>query len=244
MTAAAFSKPLLDYTQAAAADYSAKQYYCMKHGASTVSLCSVAGERVDGILQNEPESGEHAQVMNHGISKAVFGGTVALGDSVMTNASGQLVKATGGAWAVGTALQAAVASDVKALLIRPHFVSEARWSFFIDMTLIADGDLVTTFTPGFAGTIEAFDWVQEAQVTTGSKLSTLNLEIGTTNLTGGTIALTSAACTPLGKVIASAAITAANTFGATDTVSVEAASTTTFIEGSGTIVIEAAVRPA
>lgn len=102
---------------------------------------------------------------------------------------------------------------------------------------IADGDLVTTWTPGFAGTIEKLEFIVYAPVTTGSKASTLNLEIGTTNTTGGSLALTSAACTPKGKVVAASAITAANVFTATDTISVEAASTTTFIEGDGVLVI-------
>ncbi len=105
----------------------------------------------------------------------------------------------------------------------------------VDMTKIADGDLVTTLTPGFAGRIKGADFVVTDAVTTGSKASTLNFEIGTTNLTGGTIALTSANCTPLGKVVSAAAITAAAGFTATDTISVEAASTTTFIEGKGVL---------
>lgn len=105
----------------------------------------------------------------------------------------------------------------------------------ITMSTIANGDLVTNFTPGFAGKIVKIYWVQDVPVTTGAKLSTLNLEIGTTNVTGGEVALTSALCTPKGAVIAGASITAANIFGATDTISVETASTTAFVEGSGSL---------
>jgi hypothetical protein len=102
---------------------------------------------------------------------------------------------------------------------------------------IADGDLVTTYTPGYKFKLLALDYIVGEPVTTAAKLSTLNAEIGTTNVTGGTVALTSAACTPLGAVVAGAAITAANTGSATDTISIEAASTTTFIEGDGSIVL-------
>lgn len=105
------------------------------------------------------------------------------------------------------------------------------------MTSIADGDLVTGVRPGVDGYITHWYWVQNAPVTTAAKLSTLNLEIGTTNLTGGTIALTSAACTPMGKMIASSRITGANRITKADTLSVEAASTTAFVEGSGHLVI-------
>lgn len=107
----------------------------------------------------------------------------------------------------------------------------------VTMASIADGDVVTTFTPGFAGRIKSMHWVQDAAVTTASKLSTLNAEIGTTNVTGGTIALTSATCTPQGAIIDAAAITAAAAFGRADTVSIEASSTTTFVEGTGSVVV-------
>lgn len=94
------------------------------------------------------------------------------------------------------------------------------------------GDVVTTITPGFAGRIVKWWAVVTVPVTTAAKAATLNIEIGTTNLTGGTIALTSANCTPLGAVVAASAITAANYFGASDTLSVEAASVTAFEEGA------------
>lgn len=99
------------------------------------------------------------------------------------------------------------------------------------------GDVVTTWTPGFAGRIEALNFVVTTAVTTAAKLATLNAEIGTTNVTGGLVALTSANCTPLGAVVAGTAVTAANSFGAADTVSIEAASVTAFSEGAGVLLI-------
>jgi hypothetical protein len=99
------------------------------------------------------------------------------------------------------------------------------------------GDVVTTYTPGFNGRIKKMDWVQGAPVTTASKAADLNAEIGTTNVTGGVVALTSAACTPLGKTIAGSAVTAANAFTATDTISIEAANVTAFAEGAGAILL-------
>jgi len=107
----------------------------------------------------------------------------------------------------------------------------------ITLAKLADGDVVTTFAPGFNGRIKALDFVVHDPVTTGAKASTLNAEIGTTNLTGGTVALTSAACTPLGKIVAGAAITDKAGFKDTDTISIEAASTTTFAEGDGVLLI-------
>jgi hypothetical protein len=101
------------------------------------------------------------------------------------------------------------------------------------VAITAAGDVATNMRLGVAGTIEYWEFVVTEPVTTAAKLATLNLEINSTNLTGGTIALTSAAATPLGKVIAGAAITGANVLTPDDTLSIEAASVTAFSEGRG-----------
>lgn len=122
--------------------------------------------------------------------------------------------------------------------------SRSILSLPIALAGVADGDVLTTFTPGFAGKIVKMDFAVTTKVTTASKATTLNAEIGTTNVTGGVIALTSANCTPLGAVVAGTAITAANSFTASDTVSIEASSTTAFSEGAGVlfVVVEAAAN--
>lgn len=103
---------------------------------------------------------------------------------------------------------------------------------------VADGDVLTTFTPGFAGKIVGFDFAVTDKVTTAAKTSTLNLEIGTTNLTGGALALTSANCGTLGAVVSASAITGGNTFTSSDTISIEASSTTAFAEGQGVAIVK------
>jgi hypothetical protein len=110
-------------------------------------------------------------------------------------------------------------------------------------SITAAGDVVTEFTPGFAGAIKKWYWIQGVPVTTAAKAATLNLEIGSVDVktkpgTNSTISLTSAACTPLGKVIAGTTIGMENTFDNNDTISVEATSVTAFAEGTGVIVIE------
>lgn len=109
-------------------------------------------------------------------------------------------------------------------------------SWYMDLTLVADGDLITTVTPGFTGIVTSLEAHVVNPVTTAAKLSTLNAEIGTTNVTGD-LAITSANMTPLGAVVAQA-LSGANFFGPADTVSIEAASTTTFIEGAIMIVLQ------
>lgn len=96
-------------------------------------------------------------------------------------------------------------------------------------------DVLTAFTPGYKFKLLATSFAVTTAATTGSKAATLNLEIGTTNVTGGEVALTSANCTPLGAVVAGAAITALNTGTSSDTISVESASVTAFVEGAGVL---------
>lgn len=103
---------------------------------------------------------------------------------------------------------------------------------------ISNADVLTNFTPGFAGEIVGFEFITTTPVTTGAKTTALNLEINTTDVTGGVLTITSAAATPLGKVIAATAITANNTFDDDDTISIEATATTAFVEGTGTLVIK------
>lgn len=102
---------------------------------------------------------------------------------------------------------------------------------------VADGDVLTAFTLGHKFKILGVDFAVTTPVTTADKLSTLNLEIGSTDLTGGAVALTSANCTPLGAVVAGSAVTGANTGAAGDTISVEASSTTAFAEGAGVLIV-------
>ena len=106
-------------------------------------------------------------------------------------------------------------------------------TFEIALAGITDADILTSFLPGHKFKILAFDFYTTVAVTTAAKASTINLEIGTTNLTGGVISLTSATCTPKGVKVAGTAVTALNTGSATDVISVEASATTAFVEGSG-----------
>lgn len=112
------------------------------------------------------------------------------------------------------------------------------------LAAIANGDVMTECRPGIDGTIEHWWFTTTAAVTTASRAATLNLEIGTTNVTGGTIALTSAAATPIGKVIEGSAITGANRLTPESLLSIEASSVTAFAEGSGYVTLRIRKTPA
>jgi len=109
--------------------------------------------------------------------------------------------------------------------------------FHIKLAKLANGDIVTNFHAPFAGELLMPSVVVSDPATTASKLASLNLEIGTTNVTGGGIDLTSANMTPLGAVVDGAAVTGNNAFSAGDHISIEASSVTAFVEGEIEIIV-------
>lgn len=111
-------------------------------------------------------------------------------------------------------------------------------AFFVNLAdIAAAGDVLTNYVPGYAFKLEKHDFRVSKPVTTAAKLASLNLEINTTDVTGGVIALTSANCTPMGVAVPGTAITAANIGTKTDSFSIEAAAVTAFAEGSGWILV-------
>lgn len=73
-----------------------------------------------GILQNNPIQGEAGSVCTAGISKAIIGGTVVIGDP-LTCVAGAIVKAVaaGGKFAFAQALESGVTNDIIAIKIVP-----------------------------------------------------------------------------------------------------------------------------
>lgn len=112
----------------AAADLSAKQFYCVKLTTTgrAVNLASTGGEQVYGVLQNKPTSGQAADVGILGISKAIAGNTVTAADQLMTDTSGRLITATSTNHRVAVALEAATATgQIITVAILPQGVTVA-----------------------------------------------------------------------------------------------------------------------
>ena len=98
----------------------------------------------------------------------------------------------------------------------------------------AAADLMTNYTPGYAFELLSLEFVTTTLGTGASASQVLNLEIGTTNVTGGVLTLLLADTDTLGKKTAATAITAANVGTAASTISLEvAASGTVFTAGAG-----------
>lgn len=102
----------------------------------------------------------------------------------------------------------------------------------------AAADLVTDYVPGFKFKILSVQFATTKLGTGSGASQVINLEIGSTNVTGGVVTATLAGTDTLGELTAGTSVTAANTGSATDTISVEvAASGTVFTAGDGVLLI-------
>lgn len=240
----AYELPIPQLSLAAGESLTGGQYKAVKVDSSGNIVACGAGESGIGVLQDKPDTGQMGLVWMYGVTKAYCGGTVSKGDAVTPDASGKFVVAGGGDAIWGTAIQGGTSTTLAtiALATRGSVSGTSRAggsivSIPINLATVANGDVVTNFTPGFVGSIAAVQFVVTTAVTTAAKAATLNVEINTTNVTGGVVSLTSANCTPLGATVAGTAVTANNTFDANDTISIEASSVTAFVEGAGVLLI-------
>lgn len=100
-------------------------------------------------------------------------------------------------------------------------------------------DLLTEYVPGYRFKVLSFSFVTTVAGTGSSASQVFNLEIETTNVTGGVLTLALADTDTIGKVKAATAVTAANVGTATQKLSIEmAASGTVFTAGAGYFVIK------
>lgn len=228
---------------AAAADYSATgQYRGMIASTAanhTAVLASVAGQQIIGILRNEPEAGEACEIVVEGVAKAIAGGTIVRGDRLSVASTGALVASTGAGAIVGVALESAASGAIFSVLLQPRSLSLVTLSIPVALAAIPAGDVLTSYPLPGAGRIVGFRYVPSVVSSTAGDGMNLNLEIGTTNLTGGVLGLTSANTNTLGVVVESSAITGANTYAPGALLSIEGATGAgAFAEGSGALLID------
>lgn len=99
----------------AGADLRQSQYRALVRDANGEFVRSGAGGDVYGILENNPNTGQHANVAISGIIPALSGGAFARDAKLVSDAAGRLVAATGAAGAEVRAYyraeQAATAAD-------------------------------------------------------------------------------------------------------------------------------------
>jgi len=115
----------------------------------------------------------------------------------------------------------------------------------IPLTSLATGlstaaiDLLTEIIPGYRFKVLSFQFVTTVAGTGSGASQVFNLEIESTNVTGGVLTVTLASTDTIGKVTSGTAITANNTGTAAQKLSIEMASGgTVFTAGAGYFVIE------
>lgn len=83
--------PLMIISMVAGADLSAKQYYFVEQTGTgrNVTVCNAVTDKVIGVLQNKPTSGQVAEVLVLGMSKVSGDADLAIGDLIGTSSDGQ-----------------------------------------------------------------------------------------------------------------------------------------------------------
>lgn len=99
--------PLEVGTIAAGVDLRTNQFRCVVIDGTGRWALAGANARAPGVLQNEPNLAEEANVDDAGITMAAAGAAFALGALLATDATGRLVTAPGGQHVVAVALEAA-----------------------------------------------------------------------------------------------------------------------------------------
>lgn len=113
-----FSNSAVKASFVAGGDLSSAQYKFVKLDSSgDVVVAAATTDRPIGVLQNDPASGEIAEVTIVGGTKVVAGGSASVGNPVFTSASATAVTATIGSaastfYVVGTFLEDASANEI------------------------------------------------------------------------------------------------------------------------------------
>jgi hypothetical protein len=191
-------------------------------GTFTVSYPS--GYTQDSFNAGHAGSGHYAVLNNNDKWSAADPGiAVSFGASNIT-----ITNQSGYSWPAGTKV------DLYFDLVK----GKARIPLVIPLPPLAGitaADIITDMRPGIEGDIEYAEFVTTVAVTTAAKAATLNFEIGTTDVTGLTLALTSATVTPKGKVLPFGLPTANKRLTRESKLSLEASAVTAFAEGEGYI---------
>lgn len=107
---------------AADSDLSNSQYLFVEiSGENLVDVASDTSEIAIGVLQNDPNEGEEAEIMVSGVSKVYTSDdNISAGDPVTWNDDGEVVVATAEDYVVGIALADGVDEDVLIPVIMYH----------------------------------------------------------------------------------------------------------------------------
>ena len=213
---------------------------------SGVQFVGVALEECDNTLTGHAQGGKRVRVQTQG--SAVFTKASAaqtdLGLPVYAGYDGTVVVAGGSSNKVFVGIiTEIISSSLARVQLRlaqnvPDAVSYSYGVLTIPIVLATiAADTVTNLPLDFVGEIISVNAVTTVVASTAGKAASLNLEIDAVDLDGGVVALTTAGCDTLGKVVAGSAVTGHNAFTAAQTLSVEGSGITAFSQGEIVLVI-------
>ena len=116
---------IYDLSLQAAADYftTSKQFYVMKVDSNgRACLAGAANASSIGFLQNKPKQYEAAEIRKVGISKAICGASITIGDKVTGDSNSKAVTATSGQRFIGIALEPGATGRVISILMDSGFM--------------------------------------------------------------------------------------------------------------------------
>ncbi len=112
-----YSIPDFTLTLLAGADLSAKQFHAVKLNSSGKVVLASDGDKIVGILQDDPENGQAGVIMVSGASPVIFGDTVTAGQEVQANAAGKIITKASGV-GIGFCLEGGTVNKVGTILIK------------------------------------------------------------------------------------------------------------------------------
>jgi hypothetical protein len=89
-------------------------------GPAAIGLPASSGAAMLGVLQNNPGIAEAAIVVTDGVSKALAGGTFAIGAILTVNAAGQFVTAASGNYGCAKALQNGASGTIVSVFLKNY----------------------------------------------------------------------------------------------------------------------------
>jgi sarcosine oxidase gamma subunit len=235
--------PIEYMSRVAGADFTTGQYTLVNVNASGKVVAAGLGANALGVITNSPAVNQTAQIMVLGECLVYYGNNVNAGQNLQSDASAHAIPQTGTGAVVAMALESGAAGELHTVLLscKSSLGSNNLHEISIPVklaNLASGGYILNAYKPGYAGVIKQITYVAGTPATTAAKLATLQPEITGVATTGGAVALTTVGCGTEGALVNGSAITALNTFGATDTISIQASAVTAFDEGDGVILLQ------
>lgn len=122
----AYNENMQTITLVAGADLSSSQYRFVKvdSTANQVVICG-DGETGDGVLQNDPTSGQAATVCIAGVTKVYAGGNFSAGDAISSGAAGVANISANGDYMLGKATTAGASATIASIIFSKNGVDPA-----------------------------------------------------------------------------------------------------------------------